>query len=155
MAKGLIGVDNVMKNLNKKLSKIKIKSTAGLIEAAIVIRRDMDMTPPLIPVDFGNLRASWFITSGTVTKSAPQFKGDDSSKLTADHSSIVSEAASKAKAIPRPLVIMGFSAGYSRAVENMDNFKDPHRPNSGPKFFLSSIKRNAGKVTKIVAAANK
>ncbi len=64
--KGLIGIDNVMRNINRQVAKIKVKSAAGLIKAAALVRRDMDMTPPLIPIDTGNLRSSWFVTSGKV-----------------------------------------------------------------------------------------
>jgi len=53
------GVDNVMANLNKEILAIQGRTLQGLIEAAIVIRRDMDITPPLIPIDLGNLRGSY------------------------------------------------------------------------------------------------
>lgn len=61
---GLRGINNVVRNLNKELRKIKGRSLPGLIAAATIIRRDMDSTPPLIPVDTGNLRASWYTTTG-------------------------------------------------------------------------------------------
>ena len=32
----------------------------GLIRGAIIIRQAMDHIPPLIPIDTGNLRDSWF-----------------------------------------------------------------------------------------------
>lgn len=69
--KGLKGIDNVMRNLNKELAKMKVKSLAGLLQAAAIIRVDMDKTPPLIPIDTGNLRNSWFVTSGTTPKLGP------------------------------------------------------------------------------------
>ena len=68
---GLKGIDNVMRNLNKEVAKMKIKSLAGLIRAAALIRVDMDKTPPLIPVDTGNLRNSWFVTTGKVPGGGP------------------------------------------------------------------------------------
>ena len=68
---GLKGIDNVMRNLNKEVAKMKIKSLAGLIQAAALIRVDMDKTPPLIPVDTGNLRNSWFVTTGKVPGGGP------------------------------------------------------------------------------------
>jgi len=57
------GFDNVVSNLNKQIAKIKGVTMAGLIKSAIVIRRDMDITPPLIPVDVGNLRGSWTVVT--------------------------------------------------------------------------------------------
>ena len=68
---GLKGIDNVMRNLNKEMAKMKVKSLAGLIRAAALIRVDMDKTPPLIPVDTGNLRGSWFVTTGKVPGGGP------------------------------------------------------------------------------------
>ena len=68
---GLKGIDNVMRNLNKEVAKMKVKSLAGLIRAAALIRVDMDKTPPLIPIDTGNLRGSWFVTTGKVPGGGP------------------------------------------------------------------------------------
>jgi len=59
---GIKGMDIVLGNLNKEIVKMKRNSKAGLLEAAAFIRRDMDKTFPKVPVDFGNLRASWFVT---------------------------------------------------------------------------------------------
>jgi hypothetical protein len=61
---GLRGIDNVVRNINLEIKKMEVKSLAGMLIGAAIIRRDMDMTPPLIPIDTGNLRASWFTTSG-------------------------------------------------------------------------------------------
>ena len=94
----LTGVDQVIKNLNKEIVKIKGLSMKGLIQSAVLIRRDMDKTPPLIPIDLGNLRASWYVVTGTgkgPTK-ASVFIGPDSSKMSAQHSSIVTQNKSKA-----------------------------------------------------------
>ncbi len=60
---GIKGMDVVLSNLSKEILAIKVRSAAGLIEVAIMIRRDMEKTPPLIPLDTGNLRASWFTTA--------------------------------------------------------------------------------------------
>jgi hypothetical protein len=61
---GIRGMDKVVANLNKELAKMKMGSMKGLLLAAAFIRRDMEQVPPLIPVDTGNLRASWFTNSG-------------------------------------------------------------------------------------------
>lgn len=159
MAK-LLGTEKVMRNLNREIAKIKGRTTAGLIEASIVIRRDMDARPPLIPVDFGNLRASWFTTTGKVNPEVGgNFKGEDSGKLTSDHNKVLTNAAGKAKVIPHPILIMGFSAAYSGVVhESLKTSVLPgkdkakkRRPGSGPKFFESAIKRNHKTVLNIIA----
>jgi len=60
MATQIKGMDKILRNLNKEINKIEGGSMKGLIRAAIIVRRDMDKTHPLIPVDEGNLRGSWF-----------------------------------------------------------------------------------------------
>ena len=54
------GLDKIISNLNKKMDEIEKLSMQGLIKAVIFIRREMDKTPPLIPIEFGNLRGSFF-----------------------------------------------------------------------------------------------
>jgi len=58
---GLKGLDRVMYRLNRQIAATRVACLKGLIRAAILIRRDMDKTPPLVPVDTGNLRSSWFM----------------------------------------------------------------------------------------------
>ncbi len=55
----LQGMDRVMRNLQIELDKIKIGSAAGLVEAVEFIHADTEKTPPVTPVDTGNLRSSW------------------------------------------------------------------------------------------------
>jgi len=58
---GLKGVSGVLRNINNKVDAMQKSTMKGLIKAAIVVRRDMDATSPLIPVGkTGNLRASYF-----------------------------------------------------------------------------------------------
>lgn len=56
------GLNTVMNNLNKEITAIKGRTAEGLIESAVLVRRSMEETPPLVPVDTGNLRQSWFTT---------------------------------------------------------------------------------------------
>lgn len=60
MATGLNGLNDVLKKLNREVNAINGRTLSGFISAVILIRRDMDKTPPLIPLDTGNLRSSWF-----------------------------------------------------------------------------------------------
>jgi hypothetical protein len=56
----LQGMDRVMRNLNMELDKMRRGSAQGLLEdAAEFIHADTEKTPPLTPVDTGNLRSSW------------------------------------------------------------------------------------------------
>lgn len=55
----LTGIQEVMDNLNREIENIEGAGKKGLISSAVIIRRDMDKSPPKIPIDTGNLRGSW------------------------------------------------------------------------------------------------
>lgn len=147
----LEGIGNVMENLHKRLVQIKGRSMRGLIEVAILIRRDMEDTPPLIPVDKGNLRASWFTvtSSGFETGGSAQFEGKSRTRMAAEHRQAVSQARSSLVGKQDPVLIMGFSANYAWWVhENIGaKFK---RPNAGAQFFRASIERNVDDIIRII-----
>lgn len=56
------GFDTIIKNLNIAILEMNRGSGEGLLHVAKHIRREMDTVQPLIPVDTGNLRASWIAT---------------------------------------------------------------------------------------------
>jgi hypothetical protein len=118
------GFDIVLSNLNKEIRAIEGRSMIGLLKAAAMIRKDMDHTPPLIPIDTGNLRASWF--------AVPLEKSAFSRSY-------------------GPVVKCGFKADYALYVHEMLN-PDINwtRTNSGPKFFEYAVKRNRDAVLKII-----
>lgn len=156
-------------NLNKELAKLGIKANKGLLLAAIEIRRDMDTTPPMIPVDLGNLRASSFI----VTKKnahpsvvSMQIRGgqfvngtpaDVLIKLQQGHPIAIAEAQNELGQFPIG-VALGFSAYYAAPVHEMvQSYKTGSpvnwsRPGSGAKFFQAALYRNFNKIVSIVAA---
>ncbi len=167
---GIKGMDVVMANLNRAIKKIEIGSYAGMLEAAILIRRDMEKTSPKIPIDTGNLRASWFTVAGlNVGKGSgggtPAFKGDNAGELAMDHSKVVSEAKAQATALTNQgllTVFMGFSANYAVFVHEMVGAqfsgregKKPGRPGSGAKFLEASLKRNAPAILKLIQKSAK
>ena len=55
----LQGMDRVMANLHKELNQMKRGSAQGLLDAVALNHADTERTPPLTPVDTGNLRSSW------------------------------------------------------------------------------------------------
>lgn len=59
----LIGTRVVINNLRRVDDVVAQSAMRGLIKASVVIMRDMEKTPPIIPIDTGNLRASRFTTS--------------------------------------------------------------------------------------------
>jgi len=120
---GLKGMDIVLSNLNKEIKAIEGRTMKGLIQGAIIIHTDMEKTPPLIPIDTGNLRASWFTST---------FREGRKFGLT-----------------------IGFGANYALFVHEMVDKGSKKinwsRPNSGPKFFEASLKRNKDLVLKEIA----
>jgi hypothetical protein len=140
----LKGIQDVTQGLNAALAQIRGKSKKGLIEASIIIRRDMEKTSPTIPIDTGNLRASWFsvIGKGNVANSGG-FKGKDAGKEKALHSQAIAMANSITQSTINPVIILGFSASYAEAVhERIDSKIQYNKQGSGAKFFESALYRN-------------
>ena len=153
------GLPTVLRNLNIEVNKIKNGSLSGLIRSTIIIRRSMDLDAPLIPVDTGNLRSSWFVVTnkGTVADGAnatfvnrPDTTLD---RLRQGHKDTVSKWKTMT-AGAFPMVAFGFTAFYAERVhESLDvNFK---RPSSGAKFFESAIKMNSKRILDIVRSEAK
>jgi hypothetical protein len=128
------GLNQVINNLNTRIRMIEGRTLKGIIRGVAQIRRDMDKTVPLIPVDKGNLRASFFVitSQGNVPQGAsPRFKATGKkttftaaqmAKLQAVHSGTISEMTAKAKALGTsrgPFVVFGFGAYYALYVHEM------------------------------------
>ena len=148
------GLDKTLKNLNETVEKIEGKTLKGLIRAVIEIRRTSNKDIPKIPVDTGNLRASWFtVTSkGSIQAGAsPNFKGDGSSKLGNSHSATLSDVKSMKVVSEGPFLLFGYSAYYAvyvhEAVEKTFN-----REGAGALFLQTAIDNNwdviIGKIAK-------
>lgn len=162
MAVYLEGLEGVMKNLNKAVKHIEGKTLSGLIRGAIIIRRSMEDATPKVPVDTGNLRASFFVvtskgglnTKGLIQTTNPEWKTGknvDVSKLGANHSSVVSSSLSEAKSAKYPVVILGFTANYAVFVHENYNAKNWNRTGSGPGFLQAAVKRSQGKIVAVIA----
>lgn len=122
----LSGVENVTRRLNEEFMKMKIKGGAGLVLAAAHVLADAEKTPPLVPVDFGNLRNSTFVNPPKIDK--------------------------KTQLV---YVQLGYGTNYAAAVHEMMQSPSGKpinwsRPGSGPKFFEASLKRNSRRIIEIV-----
>lgn len=134
----LKGLDNVLRALNKEIKEIENRSVIGMGKAVMMIRREMDEKPPLVPigpdagqveslkkegiyrqVGTGNLRASWFSYPFNLPIG--------------------------------PAVIFGFSANYAVFVHEMigKNIRWS-RPGAGPKFLQSAIRLNKDRILGII-----
>lgn len=146
------GLNRVISNLNKEVKKIEGRSLKGLIRASILVRRDMEHKFPLIPVDLGNLRASWFIVTskgGQPAGRASKFRGESGGKMASEHGEVVGEGATMVRG-KYPALAMGFSAFYAWYVhENVgQRFR---RPGSGAKFFQGALNRNKKQILNTIA----
>ena len=143
------GLDTVISNLNKELKNIEGKTLKGLIRGAIIIRRKMEFVPPVIPVDTGNLRASWFIVTTRSIQDGenPEFKGEKAGELAANHTAVVKDVQ---RMVSGKIAIgMGFTANYAAAVHEKIETKF-RRPGSGAKFFQAAINNSMAEVINIV-----
>ncbi len=174
----LKGLGNVLRNMNILIDTMSERNIKGMIKATIIVRRSMEKESPKIPIDTGNLRASWFVVTSqgkVASGKSPNFKGENANIAASDHNESKSRNKFIAQASGMPGVIMGFSANYAFFVHEMVGVSDIkigrkkqisplskaqrssfgvarfHRPGSGPKFFEAAIKRNAGKILKVIA----
>lgn len=147
----LKGMEKVMKNLQKEIEKIEGFTMKGLIRSVIIIRRDMEKTAPLVPVDTGNLRASFFSVAGRtffqepLTETPVKFKGEDADQLSFDHAAVIQYA--KSVVGSKLIVMFGFSANYATWAHEAVDYKFK-RPGSGAKFMESAISRNKDVILK-------
>jgi carbon starvation protein CstA len=153
MKKGKVtGLEQISENLNQKVKDIQKANIRGFIKSIIVIQNALDKTTPVVPVDLGNLRASFFsVTAAGVGTRLSKFTGEDAGEMEAEHSEKVAEAAADVIANKGMIAIIGFSANYSWWVhENVGSNVNWNRPGSGPKFFSSALENNKDKVLQII-----
>ncbi|NIP54635.1 hypothetical protein GWN42_05005 [candidate division KSB1 bacterium] len=157
------GLGRVIRNLDKELRRIENVTMKGLIRGSIIIRRSMDDNAPSIPVDLGNLRASWFtVTSegqaaGLGSRAGiARFRGPNKADMVSDHHGEVGKYATEIKGRRDPLLIMGFTAYYATYVHEMvgANFKQPKtgamKAATGAKFFEAALKREEKAVFNVI-----
>jgi len=145
-------VENLIRNLNKQVTKMEDRSLQSLISAAALIRRSADSQSPKIPVDLGNLRKSWFtVTSNqkVIAGKSPNFTGKQTAKLSASHAAAIRHNMGVLKRTKGPAVRFGFSAFYSTIVHEMQGVTWS-RKGSGPKYLEASLKRNKDEIMKII-----
>jgi hypothetical protein len=147
-------VDNIVSNLNKKLQGIQNKTLTGLIKGAKLIYEDMKTTPPLIPVDLGNLEDSFFIVTsnkGVIRGNNVTFTGDNAGKISEGHLATIQEAKGVSiTGMKGPFVVFGFGAYYAVYVHEMIEASF-QKQGSGALFLSNAIARNSNMVIKTVA----
>lgn len=167
---GVHGFEQVMTRLNKALLEIEGGSVRGLVLAADSIRIATESTPPLTPVDLGNLRASWFVvTSSKDRVKLPEirnergklvregrFRGPNAESMKKEHKMVKVLAESEISSQDDlHIVMMGYSANYAVHVhEGPHGLLDAHfkRPGAGIKWFEAAFTRNSKKIIRVIAA---
>ena len=133
---GIKGMDIVLSNYKKEMLKIKGRSMKGMIEAAMFIRRDMEEKEPKIPVDTGNLRASWFVV--TIRQSVHLF--GVLMGFAANYAMWVHEMVGADFTSPR------FRYGKGKKKK----YWYTPRAGAGAKFFEAALKRNTQHILAII-----
>ena len=166
---GVTGLDEVIAETNRAVMEVENRTMSGLIRAVAMLRKDMDKVMPKIPVDTGNLRASWFVITsrgGIPSGSSPRFQkartvktksGEmveesvDIEKLVKGHVQTLMEAKSIMDTVPiyQEAIAFGFGAYYALYVHEMMNAKFKRR-GAGPKYFQAAIRRNAVKMLALI-----
>lgn len=120
----ITGLREIEANINKEIASIEDASIRGLVGAAAHLRKQTDKIPPKVPVDWGNLRASWFTVTakGSVAagKGTSGFRGPKGQEIANHHDLVVSDAKGEAARLTRKgrsvFVVVGYSANYAAAV---------------------------------------
>jgi len=174
-AMGIQGLNEVIANLNAEIQAMETRTMSGLIRAVALLRRSMDEEAPKIPVDTGNLRASWFVVTsrgGTPIGGSPKFKEMrtvkvkkkgrkvekreykvDIEKLKKIHA----EAVASTRAIleqrmktGEEAIGFGFGAYYAAYVHEMMQAKFK-REGAGAKFFQAHLRRKKAEMLAMIA----
>lgn len=117
-------VEKLVRRLNAAIRGLPQYTLKGLLDAAKIVKRDCEITPPLTPLDTGNLRASFFVTSWIVDVGG----------------------------WGTPYVALGYTAYYAPYVhEKTGESVEWSRPGSGPRWFEQALRRNTRNILERIA----
>lgn len=150
----ITGMTDVLKRLNQYQTEIVGGTLKGLIRASLVVRRAMDKQEPKIPVDEGNLRASFFIVASDGKRprgTSPNFKGENSSEMASTHEQVITEVSAYVQNSRKPVVAFGFTASYAFFVhEKVDSDIEWTRPGSGAKYLEAALIMNEKAMMQVI-----
>jgi len=159
------GFDIYLANLNRELMQnVPDRSVKGLIMAAALVRNETESKPPMTPLDYGNLKSSYFVV--TAKGKEPNDAGNagfvdnpktglKASQLKSEHNDAITECKGIVKAnegTKGKFLIFGYSANYALFVHEMPegNFTVKKGRVPGPKWFETAFKRNRAKILQII-----
>ena len=145
------GIAEMKKQIKAQKDAMRSNVLAGMLEAAVLVRRDMEKSAPLTPVDLGNLRSSFYITTVLGSKQTGKgYKGEKGKEVAASTELAKIKAETEVKSARRLTLIMGYGANYAIWVHEMFQSRDWNRPFSGPKWFESALKKNKAEMLRLI-----
>lgn len=157
------GMEEVIRNLNIELKKVKMGSSRGLVNAALHIRRATETKEPFTPMDIGNLRASWFVAAAEGLQADPlglsgNFKKGRKHHITAaelrgQYNAITAASLAEVRATKGINVIFGYTANYAWAVHEKVELEKERwsKEGSDAKWLETHLNRNFDTILKIVS----
>ena len=112
----ILGINKIMKNLNREIKKIKGRTQAGVTAAAMHLRRE---SVKLVPIVTGNLRNSVFVTwPKGQSRSSRKLKGKPSevAELESDIQATIGASKSAVNRSADPVAEVGYGAVYAMSV---------------------------------------
>lgn len=144
----LKGLSNVLRNLNKEIDAIQLHTKEGLTEASLVVKYD---SVKGTPIDMGNLRGSAFIlvTGEEPDNKMPTFNGDESAKMSSDHSLAIGEGRAIVNKYKWRLTgIVGYTAFYALFVHEMPAHYNFNQGSN--KFLQKALLKNKDRILRIL-----
>lgn len=145
----ITGLDNVLRNLNQEITKIKGRTKQGLIKASLFVKAE---SLRQTPIDLGNLRGSAFVdySWGQGPPSGAKFTGPDAGKLSSSHPGIKAAAKAEAKRLGNMVAVIGYTAYYAPFVHEIN--KNYLAPGTNWQFLRNAIVTNDQKILSIIAS---
>ncbi len=145
------GLDKVVKGLNKAVKRIKGRTTAGMLEAAVLVKAE---SVRITPIDTGNLRNSAYITwgggkvktRGRVSRAKFDTEDKSGARVASEHGSVVNER--KAIMKVEPFAEVGYTAYYAAAVHEAPQSRKFTVGQS--KFLEQALRNNSRNIFKII-----
>ena len=156
------GIKKITDNINKELDKMKGKAQSdGFMRVAMAVYQEMEYGSRKIPLDTGNLRASYFAaikgSNGGANLGNGYVQNIKRTKKDTQHQQmVVSAARSAVQAQPYPNMIFGFAANYAFYVhedlqaKGKDGVTNWQREGSGPKFFEIALRAKENEIIEIL-----
>ena len=139
------GLDTILANLNKELSKINGDITNGLVIGMHVIKAQSMMDTP---VDTGNLRGSHYLVASNGKKETEgrtfNTKDKSGARVASEHGGHIAQAASDVKSKSIPFVEVGCTAFYAEYVH--EDLKASHTKVG----YLTKKQKKAGTIAPMV-----